>query len=153
MPLQSEGGHVPMSATTAQGTAVLDLMRQRFDLVSEATSMFCAMLGTIVGNLALSLGARGGIFAHLHCRGDRAEAGAGIRTILVSCALRSEGKIPWLPGRHSHVCHQAPLTRSAGCCYVAQPAPRRVMMLQSGNIAYRCHLARPHRWMQSRLQR
>jgi len=28
----------------------------------EATEMFCAMLGTIAGNLALTLGARGGIF-------------------------------------------------------------------------------------------
>ena len=28
----------------------------------EATSMFCAMLGTIAGNLALTLGARGGIY-------------------------------------------------------------------------------------------
>jgi glucokinase len=28
----------------------------------EATAMFCAMLGTIAGNLALTLGARGGIY-------------------------------------------------------------------------------------------
>jgi len=28
----------------------------------EATQMFCAMLGTVAGNLALTLGARGGIF-------------------------------------------------------------------------------------------
>jgi glucokinase len=28
----------------------------------EATEMFCAMLGTIAGNLALTLGARGGIY-------------------------------------------------------------------------------------------
>jgi glucokinase len=28
----------------------------------EATAMFCAMLGTIAGNLALTLGARGGVY-------------------------------------------------------------------------------------------
>jgi glucokinase len=28
----------------------------------DATEMFCAMLGTIAGNLALTLGARGGIY-------------------------------------------------------------------------------------------
>ena len=28
----------------------------------EATEMFCAMLGTVAGNLALTLGARGGIY-------------------------------------------------------------------------------------------
>ena len=31
-------------------------------LCREATAMFCAMLGTIAGNLALSLGARGGVY-------------------------------------------------------------------------------------------
>jgi len=31
-------------------------------LCAEATSMFCAMLGTMAGNLALTLGARGGIY-------------------------------------------------------------------------------------------
>ncbi len=31
-------------------------------LCAEATTMFCAMLGTMAGNLALTLGARGGVF-------------------------------------------------------------------------------------------
>jgi glucokinase len=108
IPLQSEGGHVTMAAANARETAVLDLMRQRFDHVSaervlsgpglvnlynalcelarapaapfspaqitdpkigeedpharEAASMFCAMLGTVAGNLALTLGARAGIY-------------------------------------------------------------------------------------------
>ena len=31
-------------------------------LCAEATNMFCAMLGTIAGNLALTLGARGGVY-------------------------------------------------------------------------------------------
>jgi len=29
---------------------------------AEATSLFCAMLGTMAGNLALTLGARGGVY-------------------------------------------------------------------------------------------
>lgn len=108
IPIQSEGGHVTMPAITARETAVLDLMRRRYDHVSAerilsgpglvnlyetlcelegvpsasftpaqitdarigeedpraraATAMFCAMLGTIAGNLALTLGARGGIY-------------------------------------------------------------------------------------------
>jgi glucokinase len=31
-------------------------------LCGEATAMFCAMLGTVAGNLALTLGAQGGVF-------------------------------------------------------------------------------------------
>jgi len=106
--IAGEGGHVTMAPTTAQESALLDLMRSRFDHVSaerilsgpglvnlynalcelagtpaasysaeqisnpgiwnadphthEATAMFCAMLGTVAGNLALTLGARGGIY-------------------------------------------------------------------------------------------
>lgn len=108
MPLASEGGHVTMAPATTQESAVLDLMRKRYDHVSaervlsgpglvnlygalcelegvpaapftaaqitsariwdedrrtrEATEMFCAMLGTTAGNLALTLGARGGVY-------------------------------------------------------------------------------------------
>jgi glucokinase len=108
IPINSEGGHVTMSAADAREGAVLDLMRGRFEHVSaervlsgpglvnlynalcelsgkpaaqftaaqitdpqigendlrarEATQMFCAMLGTVAGNLALTLGARGGIY-------------------------------------------------------------------------------------------
>jgi glucokinase len=128
MPLPSEGGHVTMPAADARETAVLELMRLRFDHVSAervlsgpglvnlynalcdiakvpavpftpaqitdprigeedpqargATSMFCAMLGTIAGNLALTLGARGGIYIE-----DRTEAGPGIRAVRVSYSL------------------------------------------------------------------
>jgi len=106
--LSGEGGHVTMSPATARESAILDLMRARFDHVSaervlsgpglinlynavceldhalaasyfaeqitspavwqkdaharEATSIFCSMLGTVAGNLALTLGARGGIY-------------------------------------------------------------------------------------------
>ena len=106
--VQGEGGHVTMAATDDRESAVLDLMRQRYEHVSaervlsgpglvnlyaalcelsgerqedfspaqitdqhmgeqyprtrEATAMFCAMLGTIAGNLALTIGARGGVY-------------------------------------------------------------------------------------------
>ena len=97
-----------MAPATERESAVLDLMRARFDHVSaerclsgpglvnlynslaaldgvpaapytaaqitdpeigaqdtlcrEATAMFCAMLGTVAGNLALTLGAQGGVY-------------------------------------------------------------------------------------------
>ena len=106
--LTAEGGHVTMPPANDRESAVLDLMRERFDHVSaervlsgpglvnlynalaaldrvpaapntaaqitdpgigagdrlcrEATEMFCAMLGTVVGNLVLSLGAQGGVY-------------------------------------------------------------------------------------------
>ncbi|HXW41517.1 MAG TPA: glucokinase [Xanthobacteraceae bacterium] len=106
--IAGEGGHVTMTPATAQESAILDLMRERYDHVSaerllsgpglvnlyntlcelqkapaapftpaqitspriwetdprsrEATAIFCAMLGTVAGNLALTLGARGGIY-------------------------------------------------------------------------------------------
>jgi glucokinase len=106
--IAGEGGHVTMTPATAQESAILDIMRRRYDHVSaerllsgaglvnlyntwcelagtpaasytaeqitsaviwdqdprtrETTSMFCAMLGTVAGNLALTLGARGGIY-------------------------------------------------------------------------------------------
>jgi glucokinase len=37
-------------------------MRGEDKVCVEATAMFCAMLGTVAGNLALTLGARGGVF-------------------------------------------------------------------------------------------
>lgn len=108
MPIHGEGGHVTMAPANAQESAVLDLMRRRYDHVSaervlsgpglvnlynalcelvgtpagpftaaqitnsriwkedsrarDATAMFFAMLGTVAGNLALTLGSRGGIY-------------------------------------------------------------------------------------------
>src|SRR6266446_5725545 len=108
VPLAGEGGHVTMAAANERESAVLDLMRRRFDHVSaerclsgpglvnlynslaaldrvpaasytaaqitdletaardplcrEATAMFCAMLGTVAGDLVLTLGAEGGVY-------------------------------------------------------------------------------------------
>jgi glucokinase len=108
IPVPGEGGHVTMAPADARESAVLELMRARYDHVSaervlsgpglvnlynalcelsqvpaaplsaaqitdprtgagdpcarEATAMFCTMLGTVAGNLALTLGARGGIY-------------------------------------------------------------------------------------------
>ncbi len=106
--IAGEGGHVTMTPASAQESALLDLMRKRYDHVSaerllsgpglvnlyntlcelaqipaapftpaqiisphiwdkdprtrEATAIFCAMLGTVAGNLSLTLGARGGVY-------------------------------------------------------------------------------------------
>ncbi len=106
--LTGEAGHATMAPATERESAVLALMRRRFDHVSaerclsgpglvnlydslaaldgvpassytaaqitdpttgaadrlcrEATDMFCAMLGTVAGNLALTLGAQGGVY-------------------------------------------------------------------------------------------
>jgi len=106
--LAGEGGHVTMAPVDDRESAVLGLLRQRFNHVSaervisgqglvnlygalaqlesrepevlspadiatrglgggdpvcvEALEMFCGMLGTVAGNLALTLGARGGVY-------------------------------------------------------------------------------------------
>ncbi|MBO0739384.1 MAG: glucokinase [Alphaproteobacteria bacterium] len=53
-------GRPPQGYTAAQ---ITDLATHAADPLSvEATAMFCAMLGTIAGNLALTLGARGGVY-------------------------------------------------------------------------------------------
>ena len=108
VPVAGEGGHVTMAPADDLESAVLGLLRQRYDHVSaerllsgpglvniynalceiggerspgltaaqisdprtaaedahaaDAVAMFCAMLGTAAGNLALTLGARGGIY-------------------------------------------------------------------------------------------
>jgi glucokinase len=52
---------VPSRGYTA--ALITDLgMRGEDPLCVEATAMFCAMLGTMAGNLALTLGARGGVY-------------------------------------------------------------------------------------------
>ncbi len=52
---------VPSRGYTAP--QITDLaMRGEDPLCAETASMFCAMLGTMAGNLALTLGARGGVF-------------------------------------------------------------------------------------------
>ncbi len=54
-------GRVPSKGYTAAQITALG-MRGEDKLCAEATAMFCAMLGTVAGNLALLLGARGGVF-------------------------------------------------------------------------------------------
>jgi glucokinase len=52
---------VPAKQYTA--AQIADAEVERTDpLCREATEMFCAMLGTVAGNLALTLGARGGVY-------------------------------------------------------------------------------------------
>ncbi len=57
----SEINEVPSRGYTA--AQITDLaMRGEDPVCAETTTMFCAMLGTMAGNLALTLGARGGVF-------------------------------------------------------------------------------------------
>src|SRR5207302_9614802 len=52
---------VPAKGYTA--AQITDLaIRAEDPLCVETTTMFCAMLGTMAGNLALTLGARGGVY-------------------------------------------------------------------------------------------
>jgi glucokinase len=109
VPLEGEGGHVTLPATTARERLVMDGLIRRYGHASaervacgqglldtflllceadgvfvgalnsaadvsdaalkagqpqalEALNMFCAMLGSVAGNLALTLGARGGVY-------------------------------------------------------------------------------------------
>jgi len=57
----AEIDRIPSKGYTA--AQITDLgMRGEDPVCVEATAMFCAMLGTVAGNLALTLGARGGLF-------------------------------------------------------------------------------------------
>jgi glucokinase len=57
----AEIDRIPSKGYTA--AQITDLgMRGEDPVCAEATAMFCAMLGTVAGNLALTLGARGGVF-------------------------------------------------------------------------------------------
>jgi glucokinase len=148
--IAGEGGHVTMAPATPQESALLDLMRSRFDHVSAeralsgpglvnlynalcelsgtpaasysaeqitnesvwnadprtqaATSLFCAMLGTVAGNLALTLGARGGIFIS-----------GGIVPRISAFFAQSEfpplgqGSAERIRGGRSDLCHHRPL--------------------------------------------
>ncbi|MEI7786219.1 MAG: glucokinase [Betaproteobacteria bacterium] len=109
LPLAGEGGHVSLSASTAEEFAVVEQLQRRYGhasaeravsgaglldlyqllsqirggqsmvlrtpaqvleqamlepagLASDALEMFCGFLGSVAGNLALTLGARGGIY-------------------------------------------------------------------------------------------
>jgi glucokinase len=52
---------VPARQYTAAQITDAEIARNE-PLCSEATEMFCAMLGTVAGNLALTLGAKGGVY-------------------------------------------------------------------------------------------
>jgi glucokinase len=54
------GGQPSAGFTAAQITDPKTMAEDAY--ASRAVSMFCAMLGTVAGNLALTLGARGGIY-------------------------------------------------------------------------------------------
>jgi len=58
---QLDGGNTPSSDIDAAGIVGAALTRHS-DRCFEALNLFCAFLGNVAGNLALTLGARGGIY-------------------------------------------------------------------------------------------
>jgi len=67
VPIPGEGGHVTMAPAVPAGPFTpAQITNPRIwdedPRTREATAMFCAMLGTVASNLALTLGARGGIY-------------------------------------------------------------------------------------------
>ena len=79
----------------------------------EATAMFCAMLGTVAGNLALTLGARGGVFI---AGGIVPRLGPLLSPIRRSArALKSKGRFePYLAAIPTYVVTH-PLAAFLGC--------------------------------------
>lgn len=51
-----------LTGVPARGYSAAEITAAADPLCREATELFCAMLGTMAGNLALTLGARGGIY-------------------------------------------------------------------------------------------
>ena len=78
----------------------------------DAVDMFCAMLGTIAGNLALTLGARGGIYI---AGGIVPKLGAAFAGKSVPRALRGQGSLAPLPCAYSNI-----------CCYPSVPRLHRL---------------------------
>ena len=93
----------------------------------EATAMFCAMLGTIAGNLALTVGARGGIYI---AGGIVPKLGDDVRAVGLPGALRGQGSLPWLPGGDPDLCDDPSGAGAAGRGQVdraiVRPRMRRV---------------------------
>ena len=76
--------------------------------VPRRTTMFCAMLGTMAGNLALTLGARGGVYI---ARRHRAATRQPLRRFAVSRALPGDGPVRALSRGDPDPCRDPPVAR------------------------------------------
>ena len=77
---------------------------------SRAVSMFCAMLGTVAGNLALTLGARGGIYI---AGGIVPKLGDAFTQSPFRDRFEDKGRFQHLPRGHPYVCHRSAPRRAA----------------------------------------
>ena len=80
-------------------------------LCVETIDCFCAMLGTVAGNLAVTLGATGGMYIG---GGIVPRLGDAFRTLGVPPPLRAEGPLQRLPGADSHLRHHRRVSGPAG---------------------------------------
>jgi glucokinase len=70
-------------------------------LAGAALDMFCALLGSFSGNVALMFGARGGSF---YCRGDRAADRRAHGALAIPPAFEEKGRLrPYLEAIPSNV--------------------------------------------------
>ena len=79
----------------------------------EALTLFCAFLGTVAGNLALTLGARGGVYVG---GGIVPRLGALFDALAVSRTLRGQGALSRLPRRDAGVRHHGGTIPCAARC-------------------------------------
>ena len=107
----SEVDRAPSKGYTA--AQITDLgMRGEDPVCVEATAMFCAMLGTVAGNLALTLGARGGVFI---AGGIVPRLGQHFADLPFRARFQAKGKFePYLAAIPTYVVTQ-PLAAFLGC--------------------------------------
>ena len=77
-------------------------------LVRDALAMFCAMLGTVAGDLALTLGARGGVYI---AGGIVPRLGARFAESAFRERFEAKGRMRALSGRDPDLCRDAPHSR------------------------------------------
>ena len=77
----------------------------------DATAMFCAMLGTVAGNLALTLGTRGGVYI---AGGIVPKLGAAFTELGFRRRFEAKGRLQSVSRRDPYLCDRAPAVRSGG---------------------------------------
>jgi glucokinase len=93
------GGHKAEPLSTNQIVAAGPGGQRR--ICSRTVDSFCALLGSFAGNVALTLGARGGVYIG---GGIVPRLGRALLRVALSRAFRSQGPLPGLPAGHPHGC-------------------------------------------------
>ena len=116
---------------TVEALAPADIVTRALDgsdaRCTETVERFLGFLGSFAGNLALTLGAQGGVYIG---GGIVPRLGDRIATLVLSRALREQGSIPQLPGSGADVGHHDPrrcglARRRSGARRSAGAGPRR----------------------------